>query len=64
MYDTNKKCPFKNKATAGIGAMAYTECRERECRFQGGNGDRCMIIENHETLARIERKIDAVMKAV
>jgi hypothetical protein len=64
MYDiTNKKCPFKNKTTAGIGARAYTECKEADCRFQGGDG-RCMIIENHETLARLERKIDAMLKAM
>ena len=64
MYDINKKCPFKNKATAGIGARTYTECRETDCRFQGGNGERCMVIENHETLSRLEAKIDAIMQKV
>lgn len=65
MYSlTTKKCPFKNKPTAGFGARTYTECREIDCRFQGANGDRCMIIENHERLQRLEKKFDSIMQAM
>ena len=61
MYDTNKKCPITGKPYP-MGGRAYTECNETSCRFQANQ--RCMIIENHETLARLEDKIDAIQKAL
>ena len=59
MYGQNKKCPLTEKPMP-TGARAYTECGETSCRFQCG--ERCMIIENHESIARLEAKIDRLLK--
>lgn len=61
MYNVNKKCPMTGRPFP-VGARVYTECDDTSCRFQ--SNQRCMIIENHETLERLEEKITALQKSL
>ena len=61
MYPATKKCPFSDTLTLPFNARYYTECNNQDCRFQFGG--QCMIIENHDRTVRLEKKLDAIMKA-
>ena len=59
MLYANKKCPFTNSNTLPFNALAYTECNKTDCRFQ--INERCIILEKHETLNRLEKKLDSIL---